>query len=181
MSGPAEAVDMTVYETDIPGVGRKFEVELGGDERAVVVHHHDGRREVFRRADPDADSEQVFDLTATEARQLGSILTGAHFESVDAGDLSVPLGDAIIEWVELAEDSPVAGRELADTNVRVETGVSVIAVQRGPDTIANPGGGVVLEPGDLLVALGTREEHEALETLVRGGGADSGAGRDGDA
>jgi TrkA domain protein len=158
---------MTVYETDIPGVGRKFEVELGGGERAVVVHHHDGRREVFRRADPEADSEQVFDLTATEARQIGSILTGAHFESVDAGDLSVPLGDAIIEWIELSEDSPVAGRELAETNVRVETGVSVIAIQRGPDTIANPGGDVTLEPGDMLVALGTREEHEALETLVR--------------
>ena len=158
---------MTVYETDIPGVGRKFEVELGGGERAVVVHHHDGRREVFRRADPDADSEQVFDLDATRARQLGSILTGAYFESVDTGDLSVPLGDAIIEWVEVPEGSPVAGRELAETNLRAETGASVIAVQRGPDTIANPGGDVTLEAGDILVALGTREEHETLATLIR--------------
>jgi len=158
---------MTVYETDIPGVGRKFEVELDGGERAVVVHHHDGRREVFRRADPDADSEQVFDLEATAARQLGSILTGAHFESVDTGDLSVPLGDAIIEWIELPDDSPVAGRELAETNLRAETGASVIAIQRGPDTIANPGGEVTLEPGDVLVALGTREEHEALDGFVR--------------
>mgnify|MGYP000002911903 CR=1 FL=1 len=175
---------MTVHETDIPGVGRKFEVELGGGERAVVVHHYDGRREVFRRADPEADSESVFDLTATEARQLGSILTGAHFESVDAGELSVPLGDAIIEWIELAPDSPVTGRELAETNVRVETGVSVIAIQRGPDTIANPGENVTLEPGDLLVALGTREEHEALHALVGGGGIDSDgtdSGRNGDA
>lgn len=23
---------MTVYETDVPGVGKKFEVEIGGDE-----------------------------------------------------------------------------------------------------------------------------------------------------
>ena len=169
---------MTVYETDIPGVGRKFEVELAGGERAVVVHHHDGRREVFRRADPDADSQQVFDVNATEARQLGSILTGAHFESVDTGDLSVPLGDAIIEWVELPEGSPVAGRELADTDLRAETGASIIAVQRGPDTIANPGGEVTLEAGDILVALGTREEHESLETLVRSGSGD--ARRDGE-
>jgi len=164
---------MTVYEADIPGVGRKFEVELGGGERAVVVHHHDGRREVFRRAEPEADSKQVFDLTATQARQLGSILTGAHFESVDAGDLSVPLGDAIIEWIEVPEDSPVAGRTLPDANVRIETGVSVIAVQQGTETVTNPGSDVTVEPGDVLVGLGTREEHEALETLVRGGGADS--------
>lgn len=168
---------MTVYETDIPGVGRKFEVELNGGERAVVIHHHDGRREVFRRADPEADSEQVFDLTAGQARRVGSILSGAYFESVDPGDLSVPLGDAIIEWVEVPDDSPVVGGSLADSNVRTDTGVSVIALQRGTETIANPGAGVEIEPGDVLVGLGTRQEHDVLEALVRERG-DGDAGSD---
>ena len=154
---------MTVYETEIPGVGRKFEVELDDGSRAVVLHHHDGRRELFRRPDPEADSEQVFDLPAETARRLGSILTGAHFESVDAGDLSVPLGDAIIEWVDVPADSPLVGETIGEANVRAETGASVIAIQRGADTVANPATGVIVEPDDILVALGTRTEREALD------------------
>jgi TrkA domain protein len=157
---------MTVYETDIPGVGRKFEVELGGGERAVVVIHHDGRREVFRRPDPDADSEKVFDLGSQQARNLGSILEGAYFETVDTDDLTLPLGDAFLEWVDVTEDCPVAGRTLGEAKVRQRTGVSVIAVQRGGDTFPNPDADFRVEAGDILVTIGTREEQGRLDTLV---------------
>ena len=131
---------MTVYETEIPGVGRKFEVELDDGSRAVVLHHHDGRRELFRRPDPEADSEQVFDLPAETARRL-----------------------AIIEWVDVPADSPLVGETIGEANVRAETGASVIAIQRGADTVANPATGVIVEPDDILVALGTRTEREALD------------------
>jgi len=159
---------MTVYETDIPGVGRKFEIELDDGSRAVVLHHHDGRREVFRRPDPKADSEQVFDLPAEQARQLGSILTGAHFESVDAADLSVPLGEAIIEWVDVPTDSPLVGETVPGANVRGETGATVVALQRGTDTFTNPGEAVTVQSDDVLVALGTRAEQRSLARLVEG-------------
>jgi TrkA domain protein len=86
-----------VYESDVPGVGRKFELELGGDASVVVGVHHDGRCELFRRDGPDADAEKVLDLKSEQANRLGSILEGAYFESVDANSLSVPLGEAIIE------------------------------------------------------------------------------------
>lgn len=157
---------MTVYETDVPGVGRKFELELDGGERAVVVHHHDGRREVFRRPDPEADSRQVFDLSDREARQLGSILGGAYFESVAIDEISVPLGDAIIEWVEVEAGSPLVGNSLEESNIRRDTGVSVIAVQRDEETVANPPAEFAIEAGDLLVTLGTREEQAALNDLL---------------
>lgn len=157
---------MTVYETDIPGVGRKFEVELAGGERAVVVIHHDGRREVFRRPDPDADSEKVFDLTSQQARNLGSILEGAYFETVDTDDLTLPLGDAFLEWVEVGPDCPLSGRTLGETGVRRRTGVSVIAVQRGGDTVANPDADFRVETGDILVTIGTREQQGRLDTLA---------------
>ena len=157
---------MTVYESDIPGVGRKFEMELDGDARLVVLLHHDGRREVFRRAGPEADSEKLFDLEAGTARQLGSLLTGATFETVDVADLEVPLGEAIIEWWEVGEGSSLAGATLGDAHVRRETGVSVIAVQRGEMTIPNPDSTYRVQPGDVLVTLGTREEQAAFEDLV---------------
>jgi hypothetical protein len=81
---------VTVYETDVPGVGRKFEVKGGDGARAAVLLYHDGRVAVFNRPHPDADSEKVFDLTSQQADYLGSILE-AHFETVNMDQLSVPL------------------------------------------------------------------------------------------
>jgi TrkA domain protein len=150
---------MTVYETDVPGVGKKFELEVAGGARAVVLLHHDGRVEVFRRPSPDADSEKVFDLTSGEANRLGSILEGAYFEAVPTKDLAVPLGDAIIEWVDIEEGSRVAGQTLVGSDLRNVTGVSVIAVQRGEETVPNPDPEFRVEAGDILVTLGTREQQ----------------------
>jgi TrkA domain protein len=157
---------MAVYETDVPGVGRKFELELDDDARAVVVLHHDGRRELFYRASPDADSERLLDLDATEASKLGAILEGAYFETVDVDELDVPLGDAIIEWHTVGENSPLAGQSLRAANVRGETGASIIAIQRDDDTIANPEADDVVRIGDLLVVLGSRTEQSAVRELV---------------
>lgn len=157
---------MRVYESEVPGVGRKFELELTGGRSVVVVLHHDGRCELFRRDGPDADGEKILDLKGEQANRLGSILEGAYFESVDVDSLSVPLGDAIIEWVEVVDDSPVAGETLERSRIRTETGTSIIAIQRGEETISNPPPETELEPGDLLVAVGTREEQAELDALV---------------
>ncbi|MDG5778372.1 TrkA C-terminal domain-containing protein [Haloarculaceae archaeon H-GB1-1] len=157
---------MTVYETDIPGVGRKFELELDGEARAIVVVHHDGRRELFHRATPDADSEKLFDLDGEQARQLGSILSGAYFESVATDDLTLPLGEAFIEWFDVESDSPLVGETLESAAIRAETGVSVIAVQRGTETLENPDAGFELQTDDVLVTLGTRDEQTAVEDLL---------------
>lgn len=157
---------MTVYESDIPGVGRKFELELGDGTRLVVVIHHDGRREVFHRPSEDADSTKLFDLSDADARRLGSILEGAYFQPVEIQSLDVPLGEAIIEWVDIDEDSVLVGRTLRDAEIRRRTGVSVIAVQRGEETVANPEPEFEIEAGDILVTLGTREELTALSAIV---------------
>jgi len=159
---------MRVYESEVPGVGRKFELELTGDESVVVVVHHDGRCELFHRDGPDADAEKILDLKGEQANRLGSILEGAYFESVDVDSLSVPLGEAIIEWVEVDADSPVAGETLGNSKIRTATGTSIIAIQRGEETVANPTPETKLESGDLLVAVGTREEQAELATMVEG-------------
>lgn len=158
---------MSIYETDIPGVGRKFELELTGDMRVVVIVHHDGRCELYRRDGPDADGEKILDLTGDQANKLGSILEGAYFEAVDIDALTVPLGDAIIEWIEISEASDIAGTALGESNLRAETGVSVIAVQRGEQTVSNPDPEFEIEAGDLLVSIGTREEQAALKTFIQ--------------
>ncbi|WP_439027094.1 cation:proton antiporter regulatory subunit [Haloarchaeobius sp. DT45] len=157
---------MTVYETDVPGVGRKFEVELDDGGRLVVLLHHDGRREVFHRSEPEADSTRIASLSGEQARQLGAILGGAYFQPVELPQPEVPLGDAIIEWVTIDEDSTLSGQTLEGCGVRAATGVSVIAVQRDDETIANPNPDFELRAGDILVALGTREEQQAFRSFV---------------
>ncbi|WP_435101298.1 cation:proton antiporter regulatory subunit [Halarchaeum sp. P4] len=157
---------MTIYETDIPGVGRKYEVETRAGERAVVVVHHDGRREVFHKPHADADAEKVFDLDSEDARDVVTALQGAGFQPVNPDTVEVPLGDAIIEWVDVPQESPVAGQTLGETQIREETGATVIALQRGETTIPSPNTDTTIEPGDIIVSVGSRAEQRALEALV---------------
>ncbi|WP_313695797.1 cation:proton antiporter regulatory subunit [Halorarum halobium] len=161
---------MTVYETEVPGVGHKFELELEKEERLIVLIHHDGNREVYLRPSEDADSRKLFSLSGKRARQLGSILEGAYFQPVEMDDIQVPLGESIIEWVEIDESSPLVGRSLHDANVRERTGVSVIAVQRGGETIANPKPEFSIASGDILVTLGDREQQTAFAGLAKADG-----------
>lgn len=157
---------MTIYETEVPGVGHKFELELDGGERLVTIIHHDGDRDVYRRPDPDADSEHLFCLSGKEARQFGSILEGSYFQPLELEEVRVPLGDSIIEWHEVGESASVVGQTLAEVGLRERTGASVIAIQRGEETISNPRSGETIRAGDMLVTVGTREEQNELETVL---------------
>ena len=157
---------MTIYETEVPGIGHKFELELDGEDRLVVLIHHDGKRELYLRPGENQDSEKLFSLTGKRARQLGSILEGAYFQPVELDDVEVPLGEAIIEWVDMESSSSLVGKSLRAANVRDQTGVSVIAVQRGEETIANPKPDLTIQEDDIVVTLGTREEQKAFSNLV---------------
>lgn len=160
---------MAIYESDVPGVGRKFELETGeGDERLVVLIHHDGKREVYRRPSQNADGTKLFELSGKLSRQLGNILEGTYFQPIELDDARVPLGESIIEWTELAESSPLAGRTLGEAQVRRRTGVSIIAVQRDEETVANPDPETRFAAGDIVVAIGTRDEHAKFGDLAEG-------------
>jgi TrkA domain protein len=160
---------MTVYESDLPGVGKKHEVELGDGSRLVVVTHNTGKREVYRRQSENADSEKLFELSDQLARQVGTILEGAYFQPVRSQSIETLLGgDTLIEWVEIPDDSELAGKTLRETDLRQETGANVIIVQRGDMTITNPGGDTELRPGDTLLAVGPREACRTFQSLVTG-------------
>ncbi|MFC4452055.1 MULTISPECIES: cation:proton antiporter regulatory subunit [Halobacteriales] len=164
---------MTIYETEVPGVGHKFELELDGEERLIVLIHHDGKREVYRRPGENQDSQKLFSLTGKRARQLGSILEGAHFQPIEMDEIQVPLGEAIIEWVDIDSSSPLVGQTLRAANIREQTGVSIIAIQRAEKTIANPMPDTTIEADDILVTLGSRDEQQAFSELVETGSTDT--------
>jgi TrkA domain protein len=152
---------MDVSETDLPGVGKRFELDVGGGETVVIVVHNTGRREVFVRPESGADAEEVLDLTDRQARVVGSILEGAHFQPIATDTTETMIGDNVmLEWYTLAEDSPLAGKSLREADVRSVTGATVTAIERGDDVIQSPDPARTLKAGDELIVIGTRENHE---------------------
>ncbi|WP_436344098.1 cation:proton antiporter regulatory subunit [Natronorubrum sp. FCH18a] len=164
---------MTIYESDLPGVGKKYEVELENGERLVIVTHNTGKREVYTKADADADSEKVFEASDRLARKIGTILEGAYFQPVQTEQVETMLSDeTYLEWYNVTDAAEIAGLSIADAQVRERTGVSIVAIQRDGDLISSPGPETVLEVGDTLVVIGDREDCAEFETLL---GADNGA------
>ena len=157
---------MTIYEAEVPGVGHKFEIELDGTERLIIIIHHDGKREVYLRPEENQDSEKLFTLTGKRARQVGTILEGTYFQPIELEEVQVPLGEAIIEWIDIDSSSPLVGQTLRAANIRERIGVSVIAIQRGEETISNPTPDTAIEAGDILVTIGTRDEQRAFSEFA---------------
>ncbi|WP_121744548.1 cation:proton antiporter regulatory subunit [Natronorubrum halophilum] len=164
---------MTIYESDLPGVGKKFEVELEGGERLVIVTHNTGKREVYKKADADADSEKLFEVSDRLARKVGTILEGAYFQPVQTDRVETMLSDnTFIEWYGVTEAAEIAGQTIGDARIRERVGISIIAVQRDDELITPPTPETVIEPGDTLVVVGDREDCTEFEKLL---GDESGA------
>lgn len=160
---------MTVYESDLPGVGKKHEIELDDGSRLVVVTHHAGKREVYRRPSEDADSEKLFELSDKLARQVGTILEGAYFQPVKTDRIETLLaGNVVIEWIDVAPESTLIGVTLADADIRQQYGVSIIAIQRGDETIPSPGADTTIESGDTLVVLGQKDACRSFVGRITG-------------
>ncbi len=70
------------------------------------------------------------------------------------------------DWIELPENSPLAGKKIGDLEVRTRTGASIVAVVRGEGVTANPGPEVALAPGDTIGVLGTADQRAAIRDLA---------------
>lgn len=155
---------MDVTETDLPGVGKRFEVELGGDEAAIVLIHNNGRRELFHRPESGADAEKLLELSDREARTIGSLLEGAHFQPVATDTTETTIGEdgIMLEWYTLDADDELTGMSIGTVDVRRRTGATVAAIEREGEVIQSPGPDFVFEDDDQLVVVGSRENHEAF-------------------
>jgi TrkA domain protein len=156
---------MRVRETQLPGVGVRYNLEFEKGRAFIVVLHNDGHREAFWQGSEEADSERLFKLSEQEARKVSEIFDGTYFHPV-AEDLDEALDGARIKWVQLADDSPLAGNSIGEAQIRSRTGVSIIAIQRGDRTISNPDKDELLQENDVLVVVGTGEQHEAFTNIM---------------
>jgi len=87
-------------------------------------------------------------------------------------DLQPRLAEVEISTLRVDADSPLAGRRLADTDLRRLFGVTVVAIRRGEELLPNPGAEVRLQAGDALIVMGLNEEVASASALFRSGGLD---------
>ncbi len=169
MVSEAKADAMDVIESDLPGVGKKHEVELGDGTSLVIVTHNTGQRELYLKPDDDSDSEKLVELSDRLARMVGTILEGAYFQPVQSEHVETMLTEGtLLEWYAVEASSPLVGETLESAHVGRKTGVTVVAIQRDEDVISAPDSQTEIEAEDTLVVIGDRESCDAFETMLTG-------------
>jgi CPA2 family monovalent cation:H+ antiporter-2 len=115
--------------------------------------------------------------SADQIQQYIDTVRGDTYEGILPGQRGYPVLDQLlmatrgveIAWEPLAAGSPLAGRTLAETDIRARSGASVVAVLRGGEVITNPGPESRFMAGDLVGLIGERAEVAVAGEMLRGG------------
>ena len=75
--------------------------------------------------------------------------------------------DIHIETITLPQESTFAGKKIEDLHIRLETGANVVKIKRGSNSVLTPWGDDEVYPGDILIAVGTTAQIEALKAKVK--------------
>jgi monovalent cation:H+ antiporter-2, CPA2 family len=70
-----------------------------------------------------------------------------------------------VAWRRCVAGNPVVGMTLAEANLRRRFGLSLVAIIRGSEIIANPDPSLVLLEGDMVCLLGTKEQLTAADAV----------------
>lgn len=161
-----------VTETDLPGVGVRFDLETASDRTVGVVVHQTGRRDlvIYDEQDPDRAGETVT-LTEDEGHTLSEVLGGSRVVE-HLADAVHRLDDLVIAWVTIDAGSDLAGRTLAEASLRSRTGAGVVAIVTDSGSIPVPGGDDRLAAGGTAVVVGLPSAVAAATALLAPTGSD---------
>jgi TrkA domain protein len=156
-----------IRESDLPGIGRKFQITTRNNDRLVVVIHDDGRRELYHFLHSDLEEcASTITLSDTEARQVAGIIGGLTYKPKALESVEIALDQLIIEWIKVEPGSQASNQSIADLGVRQQTGATIIALVTPDQTKINPGPEEILQNGVTLVVAGEREQIKALKKFV---------------
>lgn len=157
-----------VSESELPGVGARFDFSTDDGEQLGVVVHRSGRRDVafYDTDDPDA-CRAVVHLEEHEARDLAELLGGSRL-SEEVARLRHQVAGITLDWLTVEASAPWAGSTIGDAEVRSETGVSIVAIISDGATSPSPGPEGVFGVGDTVIAIGMPDGLEVLAARLSG-------------
>jgi K+/H+ antiporter YhaU regulatory subunit KhtT len=82
--------------------------------------------------------------------------------------LAAMLSHAELERLLIAPGAPAAGKFLSELQLRTHSGASAVAIERGTESIINPGPEEEIRPGDVLLLIGTEQQIERARRLLCG-------------
>lgn len=155
---------MEVREVELPGIGMKFSFETEDGETLCVVIHKTGRREIYRFLPKQERPESVIELSDAEARELGAILIGTHFQPDVEDTARLAMKELTIEWLKVHSDSPLTGKTIQENKIRKFTGATIIALFGPTKKILNPAPDTQIEAGDTVVVVGEETQIAQFKT-----------------
>jgi TrkA domain protein len=161
----------SISESNLPGVGRKFQIETVRGERLVVVIHDDGDRELYYFPRGKFDRPIcVIALTDGEARQIAGIIGGLTYVPKALPNAEVVLDDLVLDWFMIEPNFKSVGKTIRDLQARTVTGASIVSIIE-PDrsTRTNPEADTYINAGATLILAGDRRNINLLKKLLTNG------------
>ncbi len=148
---------MELRETDLPGIGKKYDLTLENGKEVAIIIYSTGKREIYLMEDEEPLC--TIELSDEESREIGFLLAGAVYQPIPSSKMELIMKEMVMEWIKVEEGSNFENKTIADLQVRKRTGASIIAIVRGEKIIPSPDPYTeIIKAGDTLVVVGTRNQ-----------------------
>ena len=156
-----------VEQSRLPGVGVRHDFSTHSGQRIGVIAHRVGHRELIIYADDDPDSvSETVRLEDDDSQTLAELLGASKVtQSTDAIRQSIE--GLALDWLPIADSWWACGHTIADSQLRRQTGVSIVAIIRDDQTIPSPEPDQQLLSGDTVVVVGTPEGIRRATDLLK--------------